>query len=196
MARSEYYDQAIRGTPTTIFNGEPLAGGGGGMANAEAKYQQYREIIDERLEKTPQATIDLKATRDGKNIKINASAKAEKAAEGSKPKLRLVVIEEAVRYVGGNGLRFHHHVVRDMPGGPEGKELADGQVEVEQTVSLDDVTNEIQTYLSDFEKNRSAFPNPLPPIKLENLSIVAFVQDDADKSVWSAVQVPLEENGK
>jgi len=44
--------------------------------------------------------------------------------------------------------------------------------------------------LETFKKER-AFPNSLPEIALEDLSVVAFVQDDADKSILHAVAVPV-----
>ena len=47
-----------------------------------------------------------------------------------------------------------------------------------------------ETYLSDFAKS-SRFPNPLPEIKLDDLAVVAFVQDDDDQSIIGAVSVPV-----
>ena len=134
IARQEYYGSEVGGTPATFFNGRTEAAGGGPMANSSRKYTEYRGIIDKSLEGTKGATIDLSATRAGDQLKIVASAKVtEKSGEKSKgenekPKrvLRLAVTEEVVRYVGGNKLRFHHHVVRALPGGADGKELKDG----------------------------------------------------------------------
>jgi hypothetical protein len=92
--------------------------------------------------------------------------------------------------VGGNKLRYHHHVVRAMPGGAKGIELKNGKCKTDVTVSLADLKLEIEKYLSDFTKTR-AFPNPLPEIKLDRLAVVAFIQDDGDKSVIHAVTVPV-----
>jgi len=39
---------------------------------------------------------------------------------GDDARLRLVLVEESIRYVGGNKLRFHHQVVRALPGGVKG----------------------------------------------------------------------------
>ena len=98
--------------------------------------------------------------------------------------------ESAVRYVGGNKLRFHHHVVRALPGGVEGKEITGGAGKVDVTVKLGELKNDLETYLSDFAKSGS-FPNPLPDIKLADLAVVAFVQDDGDQSIVQAVSVPV-----
>ena len=51
---------------------------------------------------------------------------------------------------------------------------------------------EIEKYLSDYHQDETPFPNPLPEIKLDKLSVVAFVQDDGDKSILHAVSVPVE----
>jgi hypothetical protein len=205
VERSKYYGDDLTGTPTTIFNGKALAGGGGPMGRAKTKYDEYRELIDTMLEARKKADIDLKAERKGDVVTINATAKVADAAKGddaAKPKdenhekspslkLRFVLVEESIRYVGGNRLRFHHHVVRALPGGAEGKELKDGEGKAEATVNLAELRQGLETYLSDYAKDKAPFPNPLPPIKFENLSVVAFVQDDSDHSVLHAVVVPL-----
>jgi hypothetical protein len=222
-ARSKYY--AVRGTPSTYFNGASEAYGGGGMANGKTKYDQYREVIDTRLEDTRKAEITLAVARSGDTILVTGTAQAklpppekkkndapsksvsdassqkkaadtdkgedaDKAAEAKEPKLRLrlALTEEAIRYVGGNKLRFHHHVVRAMPGGAEGIEMVAGQCRVDQTIELSDVRKSLDEYLSSGKRD---YPNALPEIALEDLSLVALVQDDADKSVWHAVMLPI-----
>ena len=119
-------------------------------------------------------------------------AKSKEAKDQSKRVLRLALTEESIRYVGGNKLRFHHHVVRALPGGAKGKELAGGAGKVEVTLNLAELKRGQETYLSDFAKS-SAFPNPLPEIKLDDLAVVAFVQDDGDKSILHAVSVPVKQ---
>ncbi len=199
MARQEYYGSDVRGTPSTFFNGHSEAGGGGPMANSAGKYTQYRGIIDKALESARGATIDLSATRAGDQIKIAASARiaengGEKSKEGgdkSRPVLRLALTEESIHYVGSNKLRFHHHVVRALPGGADGKELKDGTGKFDVTIDLADLKRNLASYLSDYAKTR-AFPTTTPEIKFENLAVVAFVQDDSDKRVLQAVTVPVE----
>jgi len=197
QARADYYGDAVRGTPTTFFNGKSEAGGGGGMGNAEPKYAEYRELIDPFLAGTRKAAIELTATRAGDSIKVMAKANVEDAAKDkdSKLRLRLALVEPSVRYVGGNRLRFHHQVVRALPGGPDGKELAGGKAEFADSIDLAAVKKGLESYLADYpgsEKARGPFPNPLPPIELKDLAVVAFVQDDSDKSILHAVRVPVE----
>jgi hypothetical protein len=199
LARQEYYGSEVQSTPSTLFNGHSQAGGGGGMANSNEKYTEYREIIDKSLEKAKGATIDVSAVRAGDQIKVVGTAKAAESGgekpkgENDKPKrvLRLALTEESVHYVGGNKLRFHHHVVRALPGGADGIELKGGAATIDVAINLADVKRNIEAYVSDFARTRK-FPNTLPEIKLENLAVVAFVQDDADKSILHAVSVPVE----
>jgi hypothetical protein len=199
VARQGYYGAEVRGTPSTFFNGKSEAGGGGPMANAQAKYDEYRGVIEPALSSEKQADIEVTATRAGDEVKIVARATAAPApgdaATEAKPRLRLVLIEESVRYTGGNKLRFHHNVVRALPGGAEGKALEDGKGEVEATIRLSDLRQGQDAYLDQYPKSPRgrAFPNPLPPIDLDDLAVVALVQDDAGHSIWHAVQAPVKE---
>ncbi|MFO0956280.1 MAG: hypothetical protein U0800_02305 [Isosphaeraceae bacterium] len=186
--RAKYYPE-LRGTPSTFFDGKSAAGGGGGMAGSEGKYQEYRKLLDEAIEKAPKADLDLKA--DLKDGAIHIVANAATDSKSSKVKLRLALVEDSVRYPGGNGLRFHHKVVRGMPGGVEGVAVADGKAKVDMTVKLADLKAALESTNAEFQKGQG-FPHPLPPIDLKGLSVVAFVQDDADKSVLQAACVPLD----
>jgi hypothetical protein len=205
LARQKYYGSEVRGTPSTFFNGHSEAGGGGPMANAKAKYAEYREIIDRALEGSRTARIDLAVTRTGNQIRVVASAsttgsgvdrpenRAGSASNEARRVLRLALTEESIHYIGGNKLRFHHHVVRALPGGAEGKDLKDGSGKVDMTLNLADVKHGLEQYLDNFTKTR-AFPKVLPPIKLDHLAVVAFVQDDSDQSILNAVSMPVDES--
>ena len=79
------------------------------MADAKNKYDEYRKVVDGALAKPSDATVKLKVDRSGDAIKIAASAETKGGGSdkdagkigGSKLKLRLVLVEEVVRYVGG-----------------------------------------------------------------------------------------------
>jgi thiol-disulfide isomerase/thioredoxin len=206
-ARLRYYAENFRGAPSPYFNGRFEAGGGGFMGNSERKYTEYRAIIDKILETPKTAKITASATRAGDQVKIIASAEISENPEGqttrgareksdektdkTKRMLRLALTEASVRYTGGNKLRFHQHVVRAFPGGTEGKQMTDGKCQVEVTLSLADLKRDLEDYLSDFAK-RAAFPKRLPEIKLDDLALVAFIQDDDDQSILQAVSVPVQ----
>lgn len=217
QTRGKYY--GLRGTPATYFNGKEGAGGGGGMANSKEKYDQFRGVIEENLYGKKATTIDLKVNRKGDTLQIAAAAKATsppKQADSKKSsgevkkddddkdakkddkkdepqlKLRLVLTEESVHYVGGNRLRFHHHVVRAFPGGVEGKPLANGACSVNLSLDLAEVRSEITEFIAKFAKT-GAFANTPPSLDFKHLALVAFVQDDNDKSVLHVTTVPVAE---
>ena len=148
------------------------------MGNSEAKYAEYRTIIDKSLETTKGAKIALSATRAGDQIKIVASAELTEKAVGETARAASQnecesrqeiqgradspsgfsawhLTEESIHYVGGNKLRYHHHVVRALPGGAKGKELKDGKGKIEVTVNLADLKRDLEKYLSDFTKTRA-----------------------------------------
>ena len=197
-ARREYYGEDIGGTPAVFLNGHVLPPGGGQMSEAEAKYKESRGLIDRQLETAKGASITLSARRSGDQVEIAAEANVTpdpKGKDGAAPeartRLRLVLTERSVRYIGANKLRMHHQVVRDFPGGLEGKELSAGQGRLHVKLSLTDLKRSIEEYLSDILK-AAPFQPPVPAIALEDLAVVAFVQDDATRSILHAVSVPVE----
>lgn len=190
-ARSEYYADEVGGTPTVLFDGKEEGTGGGGLAQSEAKYDSYREDIIEVLEQPAGATIELTATREGETITAQANV-SELSKTGEMVRLRFALVEELVRYPGGNGLRYHHHVVRAMPGGPEGFALTEDSSEQTVTIDLSEVRTAITAYLDEAEGIVGGFTGPRPALNLNKLHIIAFVQDDEGKQVLQSAQVTLE----
>ena len=164
------------------------------MAGSEGKYKEFRNIIDTALKAKPSASVNLKASRKGDTIEIATNVKTvEKPGQKAQPRLRLVITEEVVKYVGSNKLRFHHHVVRDMPGGADGVSLDKaGELTHSAKVDVKTLRGEIEGYVSNFEKNRPFFGNK-PAIDLKKLSVVAFVQDDESKEILGAASVDVAE---
>jgi hypothetical protein len=195
IARQGYYGSEIGGTPSTFFNGKSENGDGGGpMSRAELKYKEYRKLIDPALAGEKMADIKLTATRTSDEVKIVASATASGGSRDAKLRLRLILVEESVHFPGGNKLRYHNNVVRAFPGGVDGKPLETGEANVEATVKLSDLRKAQDAYLAEYIKTpvaRGPFSRPLPPVDLDDLAVVALVQDDADHKVWHAVQVEV-----
>jgi thiol-disulfide isomerase/thioredoxin len=189
LARLEYYGNKIRGTPTIFFNGKAAQGGGGPIAQARRSYSAFREAIDPLLEKLPDAKIELSASQQGSVIDIKANV-SELARTGDSIRLRFALIEEHVRYQGGNTLRYHHHVVRAMPGGPNGFALKQKSGEYTAKVDLNDLRSKLTQYLDEFAKEEE-FPRPDRPLSFKGLKIVAFVQDDDTNEVLQAAQVDV-----
>jgi hypothetical protein len=163
MKRLEFYSDEVRGAPTVFIGGKLGEGGGGPASAAEKKFLSFRKQIEEGLEKPA-------------GVKIG---------------LTLAKAEERVRYAGGNGIRYHHMVMRSMPGGAKGFALP--KKTAEQTVTFDpeEVRGELTKYLDTFAKDEAPFPRPDRPLGLKNLKLIAFVQNDATREVLHAVQVDV-----
>jgi hypothetical protein len=192
-SRAAFY--GIGGTPSTYFNGLKAAGGGGGMDVAKLKYDHYREQIDQQLAGKKSANIELQLTRSGAKIAVNAAAQTENKAGAkfdaeSKLRLRVALTEREIRFVGGNRLWFHHHVVRGLPGGVEGTPLVAGEGKVELTIDLEELRDQLGTQLDGFAKE-SHTTAIMPKIELKHLAVVVFVQDDGDKRILHAVEAAV-----
>lgn len=184
--RAAYY--GANSTPSTFFNGKSAAPGGGGMAAAANKYRQYTGVIDPLLEQSTPVKLAGKATRAGDKISIAVDVAG---AAGDDLKLRLLVVEETVRFSGGNGLRFHHHVVRAMPGGADGVAVKDKAMRHTATADVAEVRVGLEGYLSDFAATRP-FPQPGRPMEMKNLKVIALVQSDRTKDILQATQIEVE----
>jgi hypothetical protein len=182
-ARAEYY--GVRSTPSTFFNGKAEAGSGGNLARSEAKYKEYRAVIERLLEQPGETAVTVGATRQGDTITIRADVpKLPAPFEGKR--LRLLLVEETIRFVGSNKLRFHHMVVRAMPGGAEGKALTGREAQHTATVKLGDLRQELTKYLDDYAAENRPFPQADRPMEFKHLKVIALVQDETTKEVLQA----------
>jgi len=188
----DYYADQVRGAPAVFIGGKPGPAGGGPAAAAGKKFISLREPIDAELEKAPGVKLALTVAKGEKGGFTAKATVADLEKPGEKIMLRFALAEERVRYTGGNGIRYHHMVVRSMPGGPKGFPLA--KKTAEQTVSFDpeEIRKELTKYLDDFARKEEPFPRADRPLALKNLKLIAFVQDDATREVLHAVQVSVE----
>lgn len=193
LARYEYYDEmypeGFGGTPSTLFNGKLQAGGGGGKPQAVEKFKEYARIIDKTLETSTEVKVSGKATHVAGKVNVAVEVAG---AEGADMRLRLLVVEDVVKYVGGNRLRFHHHVVRDMPGGAEGVAIKDKAFKHTATVDVGAVRKELTEYLDGYAKTRP-FPKSDRPLDLKGLKVMALVQNDKTAEIVQAAQIEIEE---
>ena len=142
-------------------------------------------------------TIELAARLTDDEVHITASAKVGGSAGPSagNPRLRLALVEESVAYTGRNRLPSHHHVVRAMPGGSEGRTLEGGKIRIDETIKLSTVRSTQAAYLNEYPaspKSRGSFADPLPPVELTKLRVTAFIQNDSDRRVLDAIIVPVD----
>jgi hypothetical protein len=186
--RFEYYMDAypkkVRGTPTSLFNGKLDATGGGDRDDAPDKYKEFCTVVNKFLETPDTLKLSATAARSGAKIAIHAKV-AGLDKPGENMCLRLALVEDWVRYKGGNGLQYHHRVVRAMPGGVKGVSVKEKDFEHKAAIDLDDLRASLNKYLNE------DYPEGPRPMRLRNLSVVAFVQDDETAEVLQAVNVPV-----
>jgi protein-disulfide isomerase len=190
-ARARYY--SVSSTPSTFFNGERNASGGGAIAQAQRKYTQFRGILDDLLEKPSGAGLKLGAALQGDTITVKADV-SKLADPSDDKKLRFVLVEETVRFIGNNKLRYHHMVVRAMPGGVDGIALTKADGEHSARVNLSELRQELTAYLDDYAVNgrRAPFPQPERPLALKGLKAIALVQDDKTKEILQAAIIDVD----
>jgi protein-disulfide isomerase len=186
-ARQQYYGEEVGGTPTIFFNGKPGAGGGGPMSAGKAKYGEYRDIIRPLLDASATAPkLQAHATRKGDKLEILAEV-SDLEQPSEKIRLRLALVEEQVRYVGGNGLRFHHRVVRAFPGGADGLPLTEKAAKHAVTLDL----AELRKTVSERQEKPGARQASRRPMDLNKLRLVAFIQNDDSKQVLQSTEVGI-----
>ncbi|HEV3439259.1 MAG TPA: hypothetical protein VG122_17970 [Gemmata sp.] len=188
----EFYGEQIEGTPTVFIGGKLGPPGGGPTSAAEKAYASFRKVVEEGLEKPAGVKLGLTIAKEEKGALSAKATVTDLDAPGEKVMLRFALAEERIRYIGGNGLKYHHMVVRAMPGGTKGFPLTKKSAEQTVTLNPDELRATLNKYLDDFAKNESPFPRPDRPLALKNLKLVAFIQNDATKEVLQAVQVDVE----
>lgn len=187
----DYYADQIRGAPTVFIGGKLGEGGGGPASAAEKKYASFRKQIEEGLEKPAGVKLALSIAKGEKGALTAKAAVSELEAPGEKMMLRFALAEERIRYTGGNGIRYHHMVVRSMPGGAKGFPLPKNSAEHTVSIDPESVRAELVKYLDGFAKQEGPFPRPDRPMALKDLKLIAFVQNDATREILHAVQVDV-----
>ena len=191
MERVGFYADVVQAAPTVIVNGKAVAPGGGPLSAAKGKYGELRAIVEPLLDKPAGAKIALTVSKSAKGYTAKATV-SDLETPGEKTSLRFVLAEELVRYPGVNGVRYHHHVVRAMPGGPKGFQLT--KRTSEQVVEFDpaEVREKLIGYLDAYAKEERDFPRPDRPLGLRNLKLVALVQNDVTGEVLQTVQADVD----
>jgi thiol-disulfide isomerase/thioredoxin len=186
------YAEQVEGTPTVFIGGVRSVAAGGPATNAKESYRGLRQQLEAGLEKEAGVKLGLTLSRDDKGTVTAKATVADLATPGEKTMLRFALAEERVRYSGGNGLRYHHMVVRAMPGGVKGFPLTKKSGEQSVSFSETEVRAILNKYLDDFAREEGPFPRADRPLALKNLKLVAFVQNDATREILQATQADVE----
>ena len=194
VARFGFYGEKnpgqVRGTPTTLFNGKIAAGGGGGMDNSQGKFKDYVKAITAGQGEKSDVASTGSVSRNGDSLTVNVTADGVKDAKGLK--LKVVLTEDSIHYVGGNALRFHHHVVRHFAGGVAGSELKDGKTAKTLSINLAEVQAELTKYQDTYAKTQNiSYADTAPAMDKSGLKVVAFVQNDETGEILNAIQLDV-----
>ena len=177
--------------PRVLVDGKETVRGGGDLKAAKGKYDDLRAVVEKVLEAPATVKLSLTVSKDAKGLIVKAAV-SDLEKPGEKVMLRFAVVEPLVRYVGGNGVRFHQNVVRAMPGGPAGFAMTKKAQEQTVTVNAEALRGELTKYLETFAKDAAPFPTTDYPLALKNLKLIAFVQDDATGTILNAAQIDLD----
>jgi len=204
-ARMNYYnetDRIIGGTPTSIVNGTDVSVGGGGSSAARTRFNLYSWSIQVGMNAVPELEIDLTGQRDGNSILVDGtvSITGTDLSDNEHLRLRVALAEKMVHHEGGNRIAEHKMVVRKLLGGADGVAIdaGEGRLEFAARVDVAELEAQLLAYLTTWEaENVAMFPGSTGfPVKRyeideENLVIVAFVQDDSDRSVLQVQVIDL-----
>ncbi|MGL4420794.1 MAG: hypothetical protein ACRCZF_09040, partial [Gemmataceae bacterium] len=185
LERFAFYGDAVRRGGLGLVNGKPGPRAKQEMSAANSKevFEGLQKLIEEQLEKPADVKLTLTA-----GPKFNAKVQLPKAEE--KLVLRFAVVEEQVRYAGANGVRYHHQIVRAMPGGSKGFAIKGTAIDESVEVKVDAIRANLAKSLDDYAKD-GEFPRADRPLALQNLAVIAFVQNDATMEILAAARVPL-----
>jgi hypothetical protein len=147
-------------------------GNGGNRDNADEVWRGLEAALEKRLDTPPEAHLSLRIDRNGDMIQVDAASTGVQG-DSKDVKLYTVLVEDHVRYVGENGVRYHGMVARAVS-------------ETSRTVfDLATIAAENRKQLDDYEKQKGDFSFHDKPVKMDTarLGIVSFVQDTKTKKV-------------
>ncbi|NNC82087.1 MAG: Omp28-related outer membrane protein [Flavobacteriales bacterium] len=168
-ARINYY--GINGVPTAVGNGEEWANDCGAWPGAPACLSQ--DEIDAAYAEISPLTMDISAELVNGILEVSGTITADMALSGNL-KLRIALTEQTITYEdapgGTNGETEYNHVMKAFLGGAAG-------------ISLDDMAMG-DVYII----NETMAVGGLNIYNYDQLEVVAFVQDDTDKTVHQAAK--------
>ena len=191
QSRATFY--GVRGVPSYRIDGQS-GGGGGSREQTAAIYDRFNPRIEKQLETPSQAEIKLETALDGGMVKVRATV-GRVESQSSSLKLHLALVENMLRYSGENGVRFHPMVVRGLAGpGASGFRLRATQpTTFEHAFDLAQLTGDLKAQLDGYEQRNPGFKFGEKKHALDpgNLSVVAFVQDEASLQILQAMRLDV-----
>jgi glutaredoxin len=189
LARASTY--GVRSVPNVFIDGAPGFRGGGGRSMSQDAFDRIDPLIARRLESRSEASVRLQVSGERGKVRVKATVD-RLIGRSDQLKLYLLLVENEVRYSGENGIRLHAMVVRDVAGADAGGfPLKAGEPSaVEHEFDLAATTASLKAYLDDYEVNgphgRIAFRQKKHQLDPAGLTVVAFIQDEADGRILQA----------
>lgn len=215
-ARVAYYD--VKGAPTVFVDGKKFDAGdadayNGGDGETDKFQQTFDALgkqINRELETAAAAELELKAEKRGQivNVRVNADKFANVSDDLT---LQVALVENEVSYSGENGLRFQMMVVRALAGDNEKRSFG---LKIDSTKAnqfdyvfdVEKIAAQNLNYYDTFavektQEFKERFGGSVPEnLKVEfkykknqinpnNLSVVAFVQDNKTKKILQSATV-------
>ena len=147
----------------------------------------------------PPAPVKVDASKPDA-AKVTAAKAEIPAVAPAEPKLvvNFALVEDDIRYSGGNGIRFHRMVVRALarPAGEGFAVAEDGSSNAAATFQMADVSRTLTEYLNAYEKHNDRFEHVEfaskdTTLQPKHLAVAAWVQDATTHRILQAAIVPL-----
>jgi len=176
--RKRAQEYGVNSTPSTFFDGEAKAGGGGNRVMAGDKFSEFAGEVRGRLAAKPAVRPEVKASRAADLVRVEF--KIDRPPSGAD--FNLVLVQEEEKYRGGNGLPFHKMVVREFV------TLSEAALKARTyTFDISAAEAAAAAFLAEFERENSfQFAEKKDRIDRSALRVVLFVQDRATKKVLNA----------
>jgi thiol-disulfide isomerase/thioredoxin len=185
LSRLDYYK--VNGIPDILVDGVSTGLDGDSRDKTPEVYGRIQPFIERQLETEAHGEINLNATRVNSTIEVKVTPKAS----GNRANLRLhiVLVEEMLRYSGRNYTRFHPMVVRNVAGeGARGIPMKESGETVSWRFDLSAIVQQNEKALNENERRLiHSIDKSLLEINSNNLTVVAFLQDETTKQVLQAV---------
>ncbi len=195
--RYQYYGAG--GTPTVWFDGTDRIGGGGPPILKKSMFLKYSEAVEKRWSIAPTVRLELAARREKDRVSVTVDADGSGASSPVSGTIRIALVEKSVDYEGGNGIRHHAYVVRDLsdPDAPNAQ-LKEGRAKVDYQIDLVQLEKDLLKYLDDFSENPperyqgfGGFRSKPTQINRSGLSVVSWVEDRTTKEILQSALTDL-----
>ncbi len=195
VARAKAY--GVNAVPTYAIDGKKTTGGGS-RDQANGIYEKVAKGVEQELDAPAEAHFSAGAKLSGGIVTVHVVVKDLKS-QSKDLVVEMALVEKKLRYNGENGIRFHPMVVRAIAAEPLTGPLAGPQT-IDHRFDLEEISRAIKAHLDDYEAKGHRgetfqFLEKKYQIDRNDLALVVFVQDGANRHVLQAGYIDLAGNG-